>query len=138
MPLKWLLEQQFAFLRALLFVIMDLTNEVSSGAIDLSKNILEELIVKCCKPLQPSHQHLDDIQKASIKSVLHELVREVTSPNKLVREQVNPLSSSSSLASVMSNVWFSRVEKRKREFLLADAAAVEIFPPSYSERCDSL
>ena len=41
MPMKWLLEQQYSFLRALLFVIMDLTNEVSSGAIDLAKDILE-------------------------------------------------------------------------------------------------
>ena len=43
MPMKWILTQQYSFLRALLFVIMDLTNEVSSGAIDLAKSILEVL-----------------------------------------------------------------------------------------------
>lgn len=41
MPLKWVLEQQYVFLRALLFVMMSLTNEVSSGAIDRAKDILQ-------------------------------------------------------------------------------------------------
>jgi len=46
MPITWVLEQQFVFLRALLFVMMDLTNEVSSGAIDLAKEILKVRFVQ--------------------------------------------------------------------------------------------
>lgn len=46
MPVKWVLEQQYAFLRALFFVMMDLTSEVSSGAVDLAKEILQ--VKYCC------------------------------------------------------------------------------------------
>ena len=41
MPLQWLMTQMHPMLRALLFVVMDLEKEVSSGAIDLAKNILK-------------------------------------------------------------------------------------------------
>nr|XP_039255466.1 transformation/transcription domain-associated protein-like [Styela clava] len=90
MPLKWVLEQQFVFLRALLFVMMDLTSEVSSGAIDRAKDILQNLLKKCASPLtSPLSEDREAValQTTSFNQVMRELVREVTSPNQLVREQ---------------------------------------------------
>lgn len=40
MALKWVLEHQFIFLKALLFVMMDLTKEVWEQAKNFSKNNL--------------------------------------------------------------------------------------------------
>ena len=36
----------FSFLKALLFVMMDLTGEVSSGAVDMAKSNLEKMLVR--------------------------------------------------------------------------------------------
>ena len=78
MPIKWLLEQQYAFLRALLFVMMDLTNEVSSGAIDLAKNILEVSWLRAPKKIKRLnvksfcfedailHTRVDDVRFSSL------------------------------------------------------------------------
>ncbi|XP_076468689.1 transformation/transcription domain-associated protein-like isoform X2 [Babylonia areolata] len=93
MALKWVLEHQFNFLRALMFVIMDLTSEltmwqVSSGAIDLAKSNLQTMLAMCASPLPLHEANLDlhTAQKRSLHDVTHELVRQVTSPNSLVRE----------------------------------------------------
>ena len=93
MDLRWVLERQFNFLKALLFVMMDLTGEVSSGAVDMAKNNLEKMLRHCAKPIET--QDMDEVaaadliaaQEKSIYDVTHELVRQVTSPNKYVREQ---------------------------------------------------
>ena len=93
MDLRWVLERQFNFLKALLFVMMDLTGEVSSGAVDMAKNNLEKMLRHCAKPIET--QDMDEAaaadliaaQEKSIYDVTHELVRQVTSPNKYVREQ---------------------------------------------------
>lgn len=37
MPLRWVLSHQYLFLKALLFIMMDLTGEVSNGAVDMAK-----------------------------------------------------------------------------------------------------
>ncbi|KAK7066693.1 hypothetical protein SK128_022508, partial [Halocaridina rubra] len=89
MALKWVLEHQFLFLRALLFVMMDLTGEVSSGAVDMAKNNLERMLQVCGGPLKDEHntEEMHQIQKKSLHDVTHELVRQVTSPNTTVREQ---------------------------------------------------
>ena len=47
MPLKWIIEHQLSFVYALMFVMMDLTDEVSAGTVDLAKEILEKLIRQC-------------------------------------------------------------------------------------------
>ena len=39
----------FSFLKALLFVMMDLTGEVSSGAVDMAKSNLEKMLVSIFK-----------------------------------------------------------------------------------------
>ncbi|XP_068243023.1 transformation/transcription domain-associated protein isoform X3 [Palaemon carinicauda] len=89
MALKWVLEHQFLFLRALLFVMMDLTGEVSSGAVDMAKNNLERMLQVCGSTLKEEHNtdEMRQIQTKSLHDVTHELVRQVTSPNTTVREQ---------------------------------------------------
>nr|KAG5693699.1 hypothetical protein BaRGS_008341 [Batillaria attramentaria] len=88
LALKWVLEHQFLFLKALLFVIMDLTSEVSSGAIDLAKTNLRSMLAMCAKeiPADSTSEELLAVQKRSFHDISYELVRQVTSPNKLVRE----------------------------------------------------
>ncbi|XP_069681279.1 transformation/transcription domain-associated protein isoform X3 [Periplaneta americana] len=89
MAMRWVYEHLFLFLTALLFVMMDLTGEVSSGAIDMAKANLEKMLISCAAPVERDGTN-DDIVNAQQKSlfeVTHELVRQVTSPNTLVREQ---------------------------------------------------
>nr|CAD7196479.1 unnamed protein product [Timema douglasi] len=43
---------QLSFLKALLFVMMDLTGEVSSGAIELAKGHLERMLTLCAAPVE--------------------------------------------------------------------------------------
>lgn len=85
---KWVYEHVFAFLKALLFVMMDLTGEVSSGALDSAKMNLEKMLIVCVTPPpEGSDQATRDVQRKSLYKVIHELVRQVTSPHTLVREQ---------------------------------------------------
>lgn len=65
--------------------------QVSSGAIDMAKANLEKMLISCAAPVERDGTN-DDVVNAQQKSlfeVTHELVRQVTSPNTLVREQVN-------------------------------------------------
>lgn len=98
MDLRWVFLLQFHFLKALLFIMMDLTGEVSSGAVDMAKSNLEKMLTLCADPIvvpEPgadeeeirSKEELQNIQKKSLHDVIHELVRQVTSPNTYVREQ---------------------------------------------------
>ena len=88
MALKWVLDHQYVFLKALLFVMMDLTGEVSSGAVDMAKGNLEKMLLLCASPLpESSADDLYAAQKKSLHDITHELVRQVTSPNTTVREQ---------------------------------------------------
>ena len=69
--------------------MMDLTGEVSSGAVDMAKANLEKMLLLCAAPLtdQSPTEDLSAVQKKSLHDVTHELVRQVTSPNSTVREQ---------------------------------------------------
>ncbi|XP_065334181.1 transformation/transcription domain-associated protein isoform X2 [Cloeon dipterum] len=90
MCLKWVYEHLFMFLRALLFVMMDLTGEVSNGAVDVAKNLLERMLTTCVAPPPLEHKDREEllaVQKKSLYEVTHELTRQVTSPNTLVRQQ---------------------------------------------------
>ena len=51
MPLKWVMNHQLAFLMALMFVLLDLTNEVSSGTVTQAKELMEQLLSLCNSPL---------------------------------------------------------------------------------------
>ena len=65
--------------------------QVSSGAIEEAKTDLDQMLRLCARPLTPEEAKDDDLQAAQTKSmhdVVHELVKQVTSPNKLVREEV--------------------------------------------------
>ncbi|XP_077554082.1 transformation/transcription domain-associated protein-like isoform X4 [Haemaphysalis longicornis] len=88
LPLRWVLAHQYVFLRALLFVMMDLTGEVSNGAVDQAKAHLEKMLVACGSPLgADAGEELREAQRKSLHEVSLELVRQVTSPNSCVRQQ---------------------------------------------------
>ena len=56
----------------------------------MAKSNLEAMLIQCAKA--PEGDYLTEdfltVQKKSLHDVIHELVRQVTSPNTLVREQV--------------------------------------------------
>ncbi|XP_046480160.1 transformation/transcription domain-associated protein [Neodiprion pinetum] len=88
MATKWVLDHLFVFLKALMFVMMDLTGEVSNGAIDMAKGNLEKMLRVCANPgIQDGNTDLTESQNKSLYEVTHELVRQVTSPHTMVREQ---------------------------------------------------
>ncbi|EDV27262.1 uncharacterized protein TRIADDRAFT_23101 [Trichoplax adhaerens] len=89
MPLKWVMEHQGAFVSALLFLMMDLSYEVSSGTIDVAKKTLEDLLRLCNKPInnEVNLHDLSAIQKKHFHLVCQRFIREVISPNQTVREQ---------------------------------------------------
>ncbi|XP_016389185.1 transformation/transcription domain-associated protein [Sinocyclocheilus rhinocerous] len=89
LPLIWVLQNQLTFLKALLFVMMDLTGEVSNGAVAMAKTTLEQLLMRCATPLKDEEktEELLSAQDKSFHLVTHDLVREVTSPNSTVRKQ---------------------------------------------------
>uniref|UniRef100_UPI00358FE8D5 transformation/transcription domain-associated protein-like isoform X3 n=1 Tax=Myxine glutinosa TaxID=7769 RepID=UPI00358FE8D5 len=89
LPLAWVLQHQLTFLKALLFVMMDLTGEVSSGAVAMATATLEQLLLRCASPPREDERTLELVsaQKKAVFAATHELVREVTSPNGTVRNQ---------------------------------------------------
>lgn len=88
---EWVYKHIFSFLKAVLFVMMDLTGEVSSGAIDMATLNLEKLVRVCVTPIVlPSVELEPDAITAKTRAlhdVLQELVLQVTSPHLLVRQQ---------------------------------------------------
>ncbi|XP_028408078.1 transformation/transcription domain-associated protein-like isoform X2 [Dendronephthya gigantea] len=86
MPLKWVIEHQLLFAKALMFVMMDLTNEVSAGTVDSAKETLEKLIRQCNKK-DEKDEEIIAVQKRCCPTLLQHLVREVISSNDVVREQ---------------------------------------------------
>ena len=103
MSATWVFDHAFTFLKALLFVMMDLTGGVSSGALDMAKSNLDQLLIHIAKepvvvspstPETPSEASAADemerllaSQRKSLHEVTHELVRQITSPNETIREQ---------------------------------------------------
>ena len=51
MPLKWVMGHQQTFVTALMFVLLDLTGEVSSGTVAQAGQLMERLLKLCCSPL---------------------------------------------------------------------------------------
>lgn len=90
--IKWVYEHMFMFLKALLFVMMDLTCEVSSGALDMARDNLQKMLTLLVAPVaEESDKQTSDLQKLALQNVTRELVRQVTSPHTMIREQVNLL-----------------------------------------------
>ncbi|XP_014255602.1 transformation/transcription domain-associated protein [Cimex lectularius] len=88
MSIRWVFQHLFVFVKAQLFVMMDLTGEVSSGALDQAKLNLEALIKLCAPLVDPnSDKELAAIQQKALTAVTFELIKQVTSPTTLIREQ---------------------------------------------------
>lgn len=64
--------------------------QVSSGAIDKAKKNLESMLKLCAAPVDSSSDpELALIQKKALNEVTYELIRQVTSPTDLLRQQVS-------------------------------------------------
>lgn len=63
--------------------------KVSNGALDMAKTNMELLLCHCAKPLSLANSELSTAQSKSMFDTVHELVRHVTSPNTVVRDQVS-------------------------------------------------
>uniref|UniRef100_A0A672Q252 Transformation/transcription domain-associated protein-like n=1 Tax=Sinocyclocheilus grahami TaxID=75366 RepID=A0A672Q252_SINGR len=73
LPLIWVLQNQLTFLKALLFVMMDLTGEVSNGAVAMAKTTLEQLLIRCVlQDMVPPKKHLLRHQPANAQIGLME------------------------------------------------------------------
>ena len=87
MPLKWVMNHQLAFVMALMFVLLDLSNEVSSGTVSMAQELTDKLLTLCNTPLGQDKGALSGVQEKSFHAVARHLVKEVISPNENVRKQ---------------------------------------------------
>ncbi|XP_070134948.1 transcription-associated protein 1 isoform X3 [Drosophila bipectinata] len=89
MSLRALYQHLFNFLKAFMFVLMDLEGDVSNGAIEITKNNMKAMLEICLSPLSELNRNEDinDLQTKATYEVIHELVRHITSPNTIVREE---------------------------------------------------
>ncbi|XP_053674176.1 transcription-associated protein 1 [Anopheles nili] len=122
MAMRWLYQHMFVFLKAFMFIIMDLTGEVSSGAIDMARTFLDKMLSICMTPLDKDckNEELLATQKKAMFDVIHELVRQVTSPHTLVRETAK---SSLRLIAKLQDKTVTEVMNPHREVL------VDMIPP---------
>ncbi len=89
MPLKFILTHQLSFVMALLYVLQDLINKVSSGTVAVAKKNLRKLLELCNSPLREEDKKaLGSAQEKSFHVVSRHLVKEVISPNENVRKEV--------------------------------------------------
>ncbi|XP_065321247.1 transformation/transcription domain-associated protein-like [Gordionus sp. m RMFG-2023] len=79
---QWLLDHHIEYLKALFFVLMDLTNDVANGTIQLAKNVLKKLVTSCTSHLLDSL-----IRESCTNSVCKELILRISSPVKIVRNE---------------------------------------------------
>lgn len=79
---------------------------MSSGAVDLAKNNLENMLIKCASEIEPENasEEILAAQKKSLHEVVHELVRQITSPNTIVREQVGEMAEVITINSLRDDV----------------------------------
>ncbi|XP_026839331.1 transcription-associated protein 1 isoform X2 [Drosophila erecta] len=89
MSLRALFQNLFNFLKAFMFVLMDLEGDVSNGAIEITKNYMKSMLEICLTPISDCYKNIDlkDLQVKATYEVIHELVRHITSPNTIVREE---------------------------------------------------
>ncbi|XP_076255473.1 transcription-associated protein 1-like [Rhynchophorus ferrugineus] len=86
--LRWVYDHMLIFLKSLLFVMMDLTGEVSSGALDMAKeNLYKMLNLLVSTSLADADIETKISQAEALRKVSHELIRQITSPHTMVREQ---------------------------------------------------
>jgi len=89
MSLRALYQHLFNFLKAFMFVLMDLEGDVSNGALDITKSYMKTMLEICLSPISVNSRNdeLEDLQAKATYEVIHELVRHITSPNSIVREE---------------------------------------------------
>lgn len=90
MPLSWLFKNLTKFIRALLYVMSDLTGELSSGTLDIAQSNLERLITVCAQPINssgPEESALAQAQSKAITETTELLIKEITSQNLNARTQ---------------------------------------------------
>lgn len=85
MTLSWFLRHQLVIFKALIFVLFELSNDLSCGVIEMAKKNLDTLIKLCAQPTQ-SNELLEQ-QQASNRAVVKELMLQLTISNKVVREE---------------------------------------------------
>ncbi|KAL0894581.1 hypothetical protein ABMA27_013148 [Loxostege sticticalis] len=122
---EWVYKHIFTFLKAVLFVMMDLTGEVSSGAIDMATVNLERLVRVCVTgpamaSSEPTETEVAAAKARALHDVLQELVLQVTSPHLLVRQQAMK---SLELIAELQNKTVTEVMDPHREVL------ADIIPP---------
>ena len=79
MPIKWILLNYFSFVKSIMFVLVSVTGEISSGAINVAEENLEFLVKLFSQKLNPVDvdESFIDIQQKAIFDVLRELIRQV-------------------------------------------------------------
>ena len=79
MPIKWILLNYFSFVKSIMFVLVSVTGEISSGAINIAEENLEFLVKLFSQKLNPVDvdESFIDIQQKAIFDVLRELIRQV-------------------------------------------------------------
>lgn len=88
MPLSWLYKILKRFIKAIFYVMCDLTGDLSNGAVDLAQVTLERLLNVCAKPVTLSDSGdncMVQLQADSLNEVIPMLIKEVTSQNLSVR-----------------------------------------------------
>jgi len=84
MSSKWMLSRYINILKAMLFILTDLSGEVSSGAVEAAKSNLDKILRICVSVNDP---HLSSLRDSCLAGVTIELVRHLTSSVTNVREQ---------------------------------------------------
>ncbi|CAG7721830.1 unnamed protein product [Allacma fusca] len=84
MSTKWIFTHQYVIIKAMFFVLTDLTGEVSSGAVDKAKENVDQVLRICALNRDPSVAALR--QKALTDCTL-EFVKQLTSPITNLRDQ---------------------------------------------------
>jgi len=92
MPAHWIGNQQVSFVKALLFVLKDLSPEVSVVTVEEASETLKRVLMKCNTPNEDSDNNNDIARYRSIRSTTSEVVGllalELSSANPIVRSEV--------------------------------------------------
>ena len=92
---NFLLLNQSKIIRSLQFTMVDFGGDVSNGVLESICIVMENVLQKCFTPLNKNgassseeDSKLKELKEISMDKVVHDLTREITSPNKILREQV--------------------------------------------------
>ncbi len=98
MPLVWILTHAYLFVRSIMAILVSVSGEISSGAIDLAEELLELLVRFSLVKISTTADHssnfiveLADLQQRVVDDLLKEFIRQITSSNVHVRKQSTKL-----------------------------------------------